>query len=290
MSLSENAKGAVFMTLSMLAFVINDALMKLLFIRYPLFEMVFLRGLVCLPLLLIVLKTRGLLKFNYSSAQWKLLLLRGFAEVMATVCFLSALKYLPLPNVTAILQIAPLAVTMAAALFLGESVGIRRWLAILIGFAGVLIVIRPGPDGFSLYSVYAVTAVLFVTLREIVTRKIPREVPSLLVSLVTALSVTTLAAAMLPFSSFEMPDMLSLFFVFCCGVAVLFGYLFSTMAMRVGELSFVSPFRYSAMIWAVILGIVVFNEAPQDHTIYGSIIIVLSGIYSFHRKRLKEAA
>jgi S-adenosylmethionine uptake transporter len=217
------------------------------------------------------------------------MMLRGFAEVMATITFLYALKHLPLPNVTAIIQILPLTVTMAAALFLNERVGYRRWTAIIIGLIGVIIVINPGAEGFSSYSYYAVLSVIFVTIREMVTRKLPPEVPSVLVTFVTIIGVTIMSAVAMPFVSLKALDASTVILVFSASIAVFVGYLFSIMAMRVGEISLVSQFRYTGMIWAILLGYVMFSDIPTPNTIFGVFIIVASGLYAFHRKRIKEA-
>ena len=217
------------------------------------------------------------------------MMLRGFAEVMATLSFLNALKHLPLPNVTAIIQILPLTVTMAAALFLKERVGYRRWTAIIIGLVGVIIVINPGTEGFSSYSYYAVLSVLFVTMREMVTRKLPLEVPSVLVTFVTVMGVTIMSAIAMPFVSLKALDAGTVILVFSASIAIFFGYLFSIMAMRIGEISLVSQFRYTGMIWAILLGYVIFSDIPAPNTLIGVVIIVASGLYAFHRKRIKEA-
>jgi len=217
------------------------------------------------------------------------MMLRGFAEVMATLSFLNALKHLPLPNVTAIIQILPLTVTMAAALFLKERVGYRRWTAIIIGLVGVIIVINPGTEGFSSYSYYAVLSVIFVTMREMVTRKLPLEVPSVLVTFVTVMGVTIISAIAMPFVSLKALDAGTVILVFSASVAIFFGYLFSIMAMRIGEISLVSQFRYTGMIWAILLGYVIFSDIPAPNTLIGVVIIVASGLYAFHRKRIKEA-
>lgn len=287
--MTDNTRGIIFMMVSMFGFVINDTFMKSLFISYPLVEIIFLRALFCLPLLFIVMKFKRIAIANYSRASWKLMLLRGLAEVMATISFLFALKHLPLPNVTAIIQILPLTVTMAAALFLKESVGFRRWTAIIIGFCGVIIVIKPGTEGFSSYSYFAVLSVIFVTMREIVTRKLPAEVPSVMVTFVTASSVAIMSAIAMPFVTLKALDASAVILVCLAGIAIFFGYLFSIMAMRVGEISLVSQFRYTAMIWAIILGYVIFSDIPAPNTIIGALIIVASGIYAFHRKRIKDA-
>ncbi|NBR37817.1 MAG: DMT family transporter [Alphaproteobacteria bacterium] len=289
MNITDNTKGVIFMMVSMFGFVVNDSFMKSLFINYPLIEIIFLRALFCLLLLFIVMKFKRVSIGNYSRTSWNLMVLRGFAEVMATISFLYALKHLPLPNVTAIIQILPLTVTMAAALFLNESVGLRRWTAIIIGLIGVMIVIKPGTEGFSGYSFYAVLSVVFVTMREIVTRKLPAEVPAIMVTFMTALGVTIMSAVSLPFITLKAPDVSAVIFVCSAGIAIFFGYLFSIKAMRVGEISLVSQFRYTGMIWAILLGYVIFNDIPAPNTIIGVLIIVASGLYAFHRKRIKDA-
>jgi S-adenosylmethionine uptake transporter len=289
MNITHNAKGVIFMMASMFGFVVNDTFMKSLFINYPLIEIIFLRALFCLLLLMLVMKFKRVSIVKYSRTSWNLMLLRGFAEVMATLSFLYALKHLPLPNVTAIIQILPLTVTMAAALFLNESVGFRRWTAIIIGFIGVLIVIKPGTEGFSGYSYYAVLSVVFVTMREVVTRKLPDEVPAITATFITALGVTIMSAIALPFITLKALDASAVIFVCSAGIAIFFGYLFSIKAMRVGEISLVSQFRYTGMIWAILLGYVIFNDIPAPNTIIGVFIIVASGLYAFHRKRIKDA-
>ncbi|MBL6602917.1 MAG: DMT family transporter [Alphaproteobacteria bacterium] len=289
MTMTHNTKGVIFMMVSMFGFVVNDTLMKSLFITYPIIEIIFLRALFCLPLLFIAMKIKRVKILNHSRLTWNLMMLRGFAEVMATITFLYALKHLPLPNVTAIIQILPLSVTMAAALFLNERVGYRRWTAIIIGLIGVIIVINPGAEGFSSYSYYAVLSVIFVTMREMVTRKLPPEVPSVLVTFVTIIGVTIMSAVAMPFVSLKALDASTVILVFSASIAVFVGYLFSIMAMRVGEISLVSQFRYTGMIWATLLGYVMFSDIPTPNTIFGVFIIVASGLYAFHRKRIKEA-
>ena len=287
--MTHNTKGVIFMMVSMFGFVVNDTLMKSLFITYPIIEIIFLRALFCLPLLFIAMKIKRVKILNHSRLTWNLMMLRGFAEVMATITFLYALKHLPLPNVTAIIQILPLTVTMAAALILNERVGYRRWTAIIVGLIGVIIVINPGAEGFSSYSYYAVLSVIFVTIREMVTRKLPPEVPSVLVTFVTIIGVTIMSAVAMPFVSLKALDASTVILVFSASITVFVGYLFSIMAMRVGEISLVSQFRYTGMIWATLLGYVMFSDIPTPNTIFGVFIIVASGLYAFHRKRIKEA-
>ena len=174
---------------------------------------------------------------------------------------------------------------MAAALFLGEKVGWRRWLAIAIGLAGVLIIIRPGMEGFSVYSIWALVAVGCVTIREIATRKLSADLPSLPVALATAIAIGGLGAVMLPAVEWAPVSASALSLICGASLAIIGGYLFSVMTIRIGDIGFVAPFRYTAMVWALILGLLMFGEIPDMPTITGTVIIILTGLYLLHRER-----
>ena len=134
---------------------------------------------------------------NLSNQDKRLILVRVVAEICTTISFLTALKHMPLANVTAILQALPLAITMAAALFLAKPVGWRRWSAILVGFVGVLIVVRPGLEGFNVYSLSALVTIIFIIVREIATRKLTSQVPTITVVLSTAIGSALFAGIMI---------------------------------------------------------------------------------------------
>lgn len=286
--LSDNFKGAILMVATMLAYTLNDGMMKYLFADMDLFQAVLLRGVLTLPLLGLFLWYRRALLCRLSSRDWRFVALRVGAEIGATVAFLTALKHMPLANVAAILQALPLAVTMAAALFLHEPVGWRRWSAILVGFAGVLIVIRPGMEGFSVYSLYVLGAVGFITLREITTRQLSPKVPSLTVVVSTSVGITIVGAVMMPTIAWSPVSPIGWLALAGAAGAVVFGYLFSVMAMRVGDISFVAPFRYTSMIWAICLGVIMFGDWPDTMTLVGTVVIVVTGIYSFHREQVRN--
>ena len=288
MRLTDNLMGAALMTVCVLAYVVNDAVMKLLFADMALIQAVFLRGLITIPLLcLIVRRSKAAIRGLSHQNKW-LVALRVGAEIGATIAFLTALKHMPLANVSAILLALPLAVTMAAALFLEEPVGWRRWSAIIVGFAGVLIVIRPGLEGFNIYSLSALVAVAFITLREITTRRLTGDVPSLTVALWTTIGITMFSAVIMAGTEWRVVGHLSWLLLLGAAVAILFGSLLSVMAMRVGEISFVAPFRYTAMIWAIALGILIFGEWPDQPTLIGTGIIIATGIYSLHREQQRR--
>ena len=285
MRLNSNMKGAALMTGCVFAYVINDAFMKLLFSEIALFQAVFLRSMITVPPVLIMAWITRVTMRNLSNQDKRLISVRVGAEICTTIAFLTALKYMPLANVTAILQALPLAVTMAAALFLAEPVGWRRWSAILVGFVGVLIVVRPGLAGFNIYSISALVAIIFITVREIATRKLTSEVPTITVVLSTAIGSALLGGTMMIGTEWDAVSAASWLLIFGAAVAVLIATLLSVMAMRTGEIGFVSPFRYTSMLGAIALGILMFGEWPDQPTLVGTLIIVITGIYTFHREQ-----
>ena len=260
--------------------------MKLLFADIDFFQAIFLRGLVSLPpLLVLALMTKTLLQ-KYSAKNQRLMIIRILAEIGTTVTFLTALKHMPLANVTAILQSLPLAITMAAAIFLGEPVGWRRWSAICLGFTGVLIIIRPGLAGFNSYSLLALAAVLLLTVREISTRQLDKKIPTVTVALSTTLGITVFAALMLIGDEWAEINFVSWSLIIAAAAAVTVATLLSVVAMRTGDIGFVSPFRYTSLIGAIGLGILLFGEWPDGMTLLGAVIIAFAGVYSLYREQL----
>ena len=286
MRLNENLLGAALMTCCVLAYVLNDAVMKLLFADIDFFQAIFLRGLVSLPpLLILAFMTKTLLQ-KYSTKNQRLIIIRILAEIGTTVTFLTALKHMPLANVTAILQSLPLAITMAAAIFLGEPVGWRRWSAICVGFIGVLIIIRPGLAGFNSYSLLALAAVILLTVREISTRQLDNKIPTVTVALSTTLGITAFAALMLIGTEWADINFASWSLIIVAAAAVTVATLLSVVAMRTGDIGFVSPFRYTSLIGAIGLGILLFGEWPDGITLLGAAIIAFAGIYSLYREQI----
>ena len=195
---SDNFRGAALMMASMAAYVLNDTLVILVSDSLSIFQVMFLRGLLATTLLGLISWYRKAIFPPLKSADWRLMTYRQVGEVGATLCYLTALFNMPLANATAILQALPLAVTLAAAVFLGEPVGWRRYLAILVGFAGVLIIVRPGSEGFNAYSLWALAAVVFIVLRDLSTRRLSAHVPSIFVALLASVVITITGAVLSP--------------------------------------------------------------------------------------------
>ncbi|WP_432450713.1 DMT family transporter [Aliiroseovarius marinus] len=281
---SDNFKAAALMTGSMAGYTFNDACMKVLSISMPLEQAVFLRGVLTCVLLYALGRYLGALRFDLPARDWKLIALRCVGEAGATYCFLTALFHMPIANVTAILQVLPLAIALAAWAFLSEPLGWRRLGAIGIGFIGVLLIVKPGV-GFSAWSFYALGAVCCITFRDLIVRKLSPETPSMTVAIMAAVAITVgFGAASIGVEWVPM-DGWSLSILGLAAIFIFLGYLFSVMVMRVGDIAFAAPFRYTGLIWALILGLVLFNEWPDSLTLTGAVIVVATGLFTLFRER-----
>ncbi|GGA30163.1 DMT family transporter [Neptunicoccus cionae] len=292
MKLSDNMQGAALMTASMAGFALNDAALKFGGSDMGLFQAIFIRGIFAVLLIGGFAFMRGALSALPAKRDLRWISIRSLAEIGATLCFLTALFHMPLANVTAILQVLPLTITLAAVVFLGEPIGGKRILAILAGFLGVLIIIRPGTSDFNAYALLGLLAVGFVTLRDLSARQLSVKVSSLFVAFVAA-CVITLAGAVGVFVSQSWtpvdPTELGILALAACFLFV--GYYCSVATMRVGEVAVVTPFRYSILLWAIALGWLLFGDIPDGWSILGMAIIFGSGVFTMWRERkVKRAA
>lgn len=272
------------MLAAMAAFIFNDTCVKLASEDLPTGQIIFIRGLISTPLVLLLAWQRGALVrpavLLHRSVIW-----RTIGEMVATVLYLSALFHMPIANATAILQTSPLLTTAAAALFLGESVGVRRWSAITIGFAGVLLIVRPGFEGFSVWSLAALAGTFAMVLRDLSSRALPAEIPTLAVTVITTICVMMLGGAMSLFADWEPLEIIDLAYLAGAAVFLTAAYIFIIAAMRVGDVSLVSPFRYSILIWAIVIQVIVFGAWPDGLTLAGSAVLLATGVYMFARER-----
>ncbi|WP_270728713.1 DMT family transporter [Shimia sp. Alg240-R146] len=283
--MTDNTKGALLMMCSMAAFTFNDTCVKLLGPEVPLFQMLFLRGVASSLMIWGLARALGALRWRIPRRDWGLVALRTCAEIGAAYFFITALYHMPIANVTAVLQVLPLTVTLGGALLFGEAVGWRRMSAILAGFLGMLLIVRPGPEGFDLYAGYALAAVFFVTVRDLSTRRMSAEVPSMTVTLVASLGVMLFAGVASLGTDWVPLNLRQIALIGGASVFILGGYLFSVMVMRVGEVSFIAPFRYTGLLWALLLGLVVFGNWPDPVTFLGCLIVVGAGVFTLLRGR-----
>ncbi len=285
MPLSPNLRGALFMVVSMVAFTSNDAITKFLSESMNMAQVMVVRGLFA-SLFICALAWRSGALADLRLIVQPLVAVRATCEAAATVTFLIALAHLPIANVSAVLQALPLTVTMGAALVFGEGVGWRRWLAILAGFSGVLVIVRPGFEGFSAYSLLALLCVGFCTVRDLVTAKLPSNIPNLLVSCATSIAVTVTGLALIPpMGGWTPMSAGGTMLLLLAAIFVVFGYHFIILSTRTGEMSFIAPFRYTSLLWSIVLGVVVFSEFPDLPMSVGATLIVASGLYTLYRER-----
>jgi drug/metabolite transporter (DMT)-like permease len=283
---SSNLRAALFMVIAMAGFTLNDAITKHVIETLGLGQVMLVRGFFATSLIFLLAWSSGALASPHF-LRHPVVALRAVFEMLATISFLSALAHLPLANISAVLQALPLAVTLGAAVFLGEKVGWRRWLAIAFGFTGVMIIVQPGFEGFNVFSLLALLSVMMAAARDLITRRIPDAVPSLLVSTVTALMVTLLGGVLTMARGEWVPlTAATTGWLMGTSVLLLIGYQFIIMAMREGDISFVAPFRYTSLIWALTLGYLAFGEIPGPAMIAGAFVIVLSGLYALYREQV----
>ncbi len=282
----DNIRAATLMVLGTGAFTVNDMFIKLAGQDLPMFQIIAMRGLAVTLFLAVLTWWQRAGLAGMTRRDKALVGLRSVAECGAAYFFLSALLNMPIANVTAILQVLPLSVALAAFLFLREPLGWRRMSAILIGFAGVIVIVRPGTDGFTIWSVYALVAVALVTVRDLTTRMLTRSVPSGVVALSASVGVTMLGLMGGLSEVWNVPTMHGALWVSGAVISVIGGYLFVIMAMRTGELSYVAPFRYFALLFALVIGWMVFGEWPDMLTFLGSAVVVATGVYALYRERV----
>ena len=285
MNVSPNVAGALLMMASMACFTINVAFLNATDGDVPLFQLIFLRGVLATAFVGALAWNRGAFRPKVSRQDWGLVSLRSLSEVGAAYFFITALLNMPLANITAILQILPLTVTLGSALFFKDPVGWRRMIAIVIGFCGMLLIVRPGTDGFSIWSAYALAAVVCVTARDLSTRRMSSSVPSLFVTFAASLAV--LVAAGLASLTVEWVPLTGHLTSLILGSSLFIvgGYFFSVQVMRQGDVSFIAPFRYTGLIWALVLGWLVFGDWPTPLTLAGAGIIIATGLFTLYRER-----
>ncbi len=286
--ISPNARGAALMVGSQIAYTVNDTIMKSLSGEVPFFQAMFIRGLMASVLLFVLALSLRQLSFRLAREDRSRMLIRTAAEAAAAYFFVSALFNMPIANAVAILQVLPLSVALGAYLFLGEPLGWRRLVAIFVGFVGVMLIIRPGFEGFTVWSLYALAAVLAVTVRDLATRNMTSSLPSWTVAFAGSVGVTLFMAVGATTSEWISLEPVTYVILLSAVLSLIAAYLLSVLVMRVGEIAFVAPFRYSSLIAALIFGLIFFDEWPDTLTLIGSVIVVATGLYSLWRENAAQ--
>ncbi len=285
-----NMRGIVLLTLSMAAFAAEDALIKLASGDLPAGQIMLMIGVIGAT----VFATWGRLQGHRIWSRQVLdgtLWLRNLFEVIGTLGFVTALTLIPLSTASAILQAAPIMLTAGAAIFLGETVGWRRWSAIAVGFCGVLVILRPAAEGFDAHALWAVLSVLGLAGRDLVTRRMKESLPTMVVATWAFVTVAALGAAMLAASGgAALPGGPGLWYVLAAVTFGIGGYWAIIEATRAGDVATIQPFRYTRLIFAMTVAALVFGERPDGWTLLGAAMIIGSGLYAYARESARKRA
>ena len=211
-------------------------------------------------------------------------LLRSLFDVLGSFMFVSALMHMPLANLSSVMQSVPLVVVVVAVIFLGEKAGLARSAAVITGFVGVLFIVKPSPQTITIYEFLAVGAVAVVALRDLVTKRIPAHVPLLIIALANAVFVSLSGFGFGLMQGFQGIEAWQLTSLVGAGLFVTCGYFFIVATVRLGELSATAPFRYTEVVFAIIAGILVFNEYPDLLSYVGMALVIAAGLYAAHRE------
>lgn len=283
--MTQNQRGAIFMVLAMAGFALEDMALKAAAQDIPMGQVILIFGLSGLGVFMIWAQWNQEPVFHPAISSGAMIY-RSVFEIAGRLFFALAIAFTPLSSASAILQATPLVVALGAIAFFGEKVGWRRWMAIFAGFAGVLIILRPGLAGFEPASIFAVLGMLGFAGRDLATRASPASMSTAQLGVLGFVMLSIAGAILLGVSGgAQWPRPQSWAFLAMATACGVFAYSALTVAMRTGEVSAVTPLRYVRLIFAMLLGVIVFRESPDAATLIGSAIIVLSGLTLIWRSR-----
>ena len=282
--ISENTKGAFLISLAAACYVMSDIFMKFLSSEISMFQITFLRGLL---VTFFLFSYCYISKASFFIREWKdrfVIAIRSILEVIMTYTFLAALFNMNVANANAILQLIPLMVLLGSFAFLRQSPKTHEWIAVLFGCLGAVIIIRPGALDFNFFTIHALVAVFCLAARDLLTVRLNKKIPSNIIAFYSALMLT-LASFLLSKEPVHFGHLSNSLFILYTAIFVSIGYIASVAAMRFGDVTFVSPFRYTALLWAMAMGFIFFQEIPKFTTLLGGLIIILAGIYIFYKSK-----
>ena len=286
---AQNRRGIIAMLVAMSLFCVNDALMKLAREAFPTGQAVAVRSVFAIAAALAMVSAMGDWR-KLAFGLRPMVLGRGVIDALCAQSFIWALGYMPLANITAIAMASPLLIVLLAVLLRLESVGWRRTLALAVGFLGVLIVMRPSADGFSLAALIALASACLVAVRDVMTRAVGDDVPSSVVSLTTTVIVGSLSAGIGLLEVWQPVWRVELVYLALSAVLVTAGGICVISAFRNTDVGVVAGYRYSVVLVAVLIGWLVWGETPDRVAFAGIALIVGSGLYTLHRQRVRHDA
>ena len=279
--LSKNQLGFLYMFLSVCAFSIMDLLVKWSD-EYPLGQVLFFRGFFGIVIYFFIIP-KDRLKDFYLTERPLLHFNRCLFGLIALLSIFTALRNLPLATVVSISFAAPIFTTIFSIFFLGEKVGYYRWLAVFVGFVGIIIITEPGYSSLNIYYIFPVIFVLGMSYVAISIRQLSTTEPVWLISLFFSIAITLASFFSIPWG-WKMPDFLDLFFLVLVGVFGGFANLWLSQSYKYSEVSLVTPLKYLTLVFAIIFGYLIWNEVPSIKTLIGAFLVIISSIIIFRRE------
>ena len=282
--MTDNLRGILAVLIASTAFVMNDALVKLVSAELPSGEIIVVRGLLATGMLTVgvfALRATRPLSILFTP----MMLVRLLAAAGATVFIVLSLRYLPLATATTVLQATPLAVTAGAAMLYGDKVGWRRWAAALTGFAGVVLIVQPG-GGFGAAVYLILIALVFTTTRDLSTRGLHQNIPSIFVAAASAAAIMLTGFAVVPFDApWTLPTPWAWGVMTASAACLFVANTFMITGLRTGEIAVVAPFRYAPVPLSLVLGWWWWDDVPDLIAVVGIVLVLAAGIYTLHRER-----
>jgi drug/metabolite transporter (DMT)-like permease len=283
---NDNARGILSVLTACTAFVINDAMVKLASVELPSGEIIFIRGALATVMLSIGVLLLGASR-PLSLLTAPMMLVRLGSSAAATVFIVICLRHLPLATVNTVLQVTPLAVTAGAALVFRERVSLQRWAAALTGFLGVALIVRPDAASFGAGTSFVLIALLFTTIRDLTTRGLADDIPSIFVAAASAVAISAAGFAVAPFDDpWGWPSQRAWVWLTLAAGCLFIATTFMVVALRTGEVSVVAPFRYVPVPLSILLGWWWWNEVPDRIACLGIVLVLAAGLYVLNRERL----
>lgn len=281
---NSTSRGILLMIAGSTVFATNDAFSKLALSHIPPSELLAVRGVMAMLILGALLGYRGelpALRFGID----RRVLLRALAEAGVAVLFITAIITMSIGDASAIIQVAPLATMTAAVLFFGARIGTRRWLAVIIGFLGVTLIIKPGSTAFDPIALMPLAAAFLIAFRDFVTGRIGTHVPTLIVTFMTAAVGMTIGFAGSAVETWQPLDLITLAYLGGGAITMICGHMLTIAAFRGNDAAVIAPFRYAAVVASVALSAIVFNDMPDLVSIGGMALIMAAGLYTMHSHR-----
>jgi drug/metabolite transporter (DMT)-like permease len=284
---NHNTRGILAMSASVVVFIFNDALIKLAAENMPAVQAIGLRGIFATGWCLLAILASGVWR-EIGGLLHRQVILRGLLEAGGAIFYLIALFHIPFAIATAINMSTPFLLTVLAVLILKEDVRWRRWTAICIGFVGVLMVIQPRPGDLNVWTWLALGASLVGALRDVIGRYLPARVPTLVVSLSSAVCVAFVGCVWALIEGWQPVGRREVLLLLASSFLLATGYQFLVVALRSGaEMSLIGSLRYASVLWAIAIGYVVWGEVPNWLAVAGIVVIVGSGLYILRRQRVR---